>query len=1191
VKRLVCCLLFSFVLLCCWVSGFAQSNKGTEFWTAYMSHINGTGSQMSLYIASDLNADYRVEFADGTLISAGSVTANSSIPVAIPSSAYLGLAEVTPVTGDKKGIHITANRPIAVYAHIYDSNVSGATILLPVSSLSKDYYSINYRQLSNMNPSYSTFAVIATEDGTTVRITPTQNITSGSNTITHAAGTAYNIILNKGEVYQGASLTDLTGTHIESIAVGTGVCKKIAVFSGSSKIYIGGPNSSSDNLFQQVYPTAVWGKNFVTVPLKGRSYDVFRIIYSDISAAVKVNGVAVSPSQLVGGIGYYEFTTPNGSNATNVITSDKPIQVAQYAVTQGNSLGGGFSEGTGDPEMIFLPPVEQGLRRVTLYASKDYRIDDNSFINVVIPTVAASTFTLDGVISGTFTPIAGTPYSYTQLSVGRGSHTISASENFTAIAYGFAQFESYGYAAGTNLLNLNELIVLAGVGSTTTQLNGCVNVPYYLQLTVPYQPKKIIWDPNNGSAPLPLSNPVPYKTETQLNGTVLYSYRYPTPVAYPAGYYNATATVTLPIITSSDCGAEKIVDFSFYITEYPIANFTPPVGTCAGSPVQFTDVSNPVGSVVTRWLWNFGDAAGSSSTNPNISTLQNPQHTYATGGDYTVTLTVYNENDCQSIKTSTQTVHITKNPTAKFTNSTGCSGGAVTFTDQSVANEGTITEWKWDFGDGSPVETYTANPVSLTHPYSASNSYNVTLTVTNSKGCVNTTITQLVISPPPVASFTLPDACITDVAKFSSTSTIADGTENQFTYEWNFGDPNATVAGNQSFAKNGVHLYTQAGNYNITLKVTSKYGCVDEKTMPFFLNGAFPIAKFKMADAICSSEDLVIEDQSTVLPGVITKYEVYYDYDTNPSAVEVYDRDNLPIPTDKLYKHNYGLFNTPMTKSYHVKIIVYSGSSANCSAVFDKTIIVKANPIVTLTHAADICQENNPIQFGQEIKFGFTGTGTFTGAGVSTSGEFNPKKAGPGTHEISYTFIADNTCPYTEKFNIIVYPTPIITGKRDFTINAGSPITLEPLAVSLNSTALTYEWSPSSGLSRSDVASPVASPASDTQYLLTVTSANGCVAKGMFNVSVLLGPTVYNTFTPNGDGVNDLWKIPNMEYFPKSTVEVFNRNGQKVFRSIGYPVPWDGRYNGAALPAGVYYYVIDLKNGKPLLSGPVTIIR
>lgn len=1197
-KRLFCSLLLLLGLLCCKLSGYAQSNKGTEFWTAYMSHINGANSKMSVYIASDVNADYRVEFANGTLIAAGTVLANSANPIDIPSSAYLGTAEVNPSSSsDRKGIHITSNRPIAVYAHIYDNNVSGATLLLPVNSLGKDYYSINYKQISNANPSLSTFAVIATEDGTTVRITPSQAIVSrdfNTTTVTHAANVPYQVEMQKGEVYQGASTTDLTGTHIESVATGTSLCKKIAVFSGSNKIAIGSPNNSSDNLFQQVYPTSVWGKNFITTPLNGRSYDVFRIIYSDVTAAVQVNGAAVTPSVLVGGIAYYEFATPNGGNATNVITSDKPIQVAQYAVTQGNGLGGTrVGETMGDPEMIYLPPIEQGLTRVTLYSSPYFNIRDNSFINVVLPTVATGTFTLDGnTYGGTkFAAIPSTIYSHAQIPVRAGSHTIAAAEKFSAIAYGFAATESYGYAAGTNLLNLNEQIVLAGVGTTSvTQLNGCVNIPYYLQLTLPYQPTKIVWDPNNGSVPLLLPNPAPYKTETQANGTILYTYRYPIPVVYPAGYYNATATVTQPVILSNDCGADKIVDFSFYITEYPVAKFTPPTANCAGSPVQFNDGSDPAGSVVTRWAWDFGDAAGSTQANQNTSALKNPQHTYATGGNYTVTLTVFNENDCQSVQTSTQTVHISKNPTAKFISSNGCSGGAITFTDQSAANEGTLTEWKWDFGDGSPVQTLTSN-AAFNHAYGAAGNYNVTLTVTNTNGCVSVITKAVVVSPPPVASFTLPDACITDVARFTSTSTIADGTESEFIYEWNFGDANATVTGNRWYTKNAQHVYTQAGSYNITLKVTSKYGCVSETTMPFFLNGAFPVAKFNMENEICSNTDLVMEDQSTVLPGVITRYQVYYDYDNHPEQVEVYDRNNLPIPANKLFIHSYGLFNTPMSKLYHVKIIVYSGSSANCSAVFDKVITVKANPMVTLTHAADICQENNPIQFGQNVQFNFMGTGTFTGAGVSAGGEFDPKKAGPGTHEITYTFIANNACPYVEKFNIIVYPTPIITGKHDVTINAGGQVTLDPLVVSLNSSALNYEWSPKSGLNHSNVASPVASPASDTQYMLTVTSANGCMVKGFFNVSVLASPVIFNTFTPNGDGYNDLWKIQNMEYYPKSTVEIFSRNGDKVFRSIGYPVAWDGRYNGAALPAGVYYYVIDLKNGKPLLSGSVTIIR
>jgi gliding motility-associated-like protein len=82
-----------------------------------------------------------------------------------------------------------------------------------------------------------------------------------------------------------------------------------------------------------------------------------------------------------------------------------------------------------------------------------------------------------------------------------------------------------------------------------------------------------------------------------------------------------------------------------------------------------------------------------------------------------------------------------------------------------------------------------------------------------------------------------------------------------------------------------------------------------------------------------------------------------------------------------------------------------------------------------------------------------------------------------------------------------------------------------------------------------------------------------------------------NTFTPNGDGINDTWAIKNLDNYPKSTVNVFNRWGQSVFSSIGYPSPWDGSYKGNSLPSGTYYYIIDPKTGSPVFSGWLTIIK
>ncbi|MES2810179.1 MAG: gliding motility-associated C-terminal domain-containing protein [Bacteroidota bacterium] len=88
---------------------------------------------------------------------------------------------------------------------------------------------------------------------------------------------------------------------------------------------------------------------------------------------------------------------------------------------------------------------------------------------------------------------------------------------------------------------------------------------------------------------------------------------------------------------------------------------------------------------------------------------------------------------------------------------------------------------------------------------------------------------------------------------------------------------------------------------------------------------------------------------------------------------------------------------------------------------------------------------------------------------------------------------------------------------------------------------------------------------------------------------LIIEPTT--AFTPNGDGINDLWLISGLSTYPNCLVNVYNRQGQNVFQSKGYSVPWDGLYKAKALPAGTYYYIIDLSNGKPKVSGYLTLIR
>ncbi|MFN9855902.1 MAG: IPT/TIG domain-containing protein, partial [Bacteroidota bacterium] len=86
-------------------------------------------------------------------------------------------------------------------------------------------------------------------------------------------------------------------------------------------------------------------------------------------------------------------------------------------------------------------------------------------------------------------------------------------------------------------------------------------------------------------------------------------------------------------------------------------------------------------------------------------------------------------------------------------------------------------------------------------------------------------------------------------------------------------------------------------------------------------------------------------------------------------------------------------------------------------------------------------------------------------------------------------------------------------------------------------------------------------------------------------------PEISNAFSPNGDGINDVWLVNFLQDYPNATVQIVNRYGQIVFFSNGYAQPWDGKFKGQALPVGTYYYLINLRNGKPTIAGSVTIIR
>ncbi|MBO9660828.1 MAG: gliding motility-associated C-terminal domain-containing protein, partial [Chitinophagaceae bacterium] len=121
---------------------------------------------------------------------------------------------------------------------------------------------------------------------------------------------------------------------------------------------------------------------------------------------------------------------------------------------------------------------------------------------------------------------------------------------------------------------------------------------------------------------------------------------------------------------------------------------------------------------------------------------------------------------------------------------------------------------------------------------------------------------------------------------------------------------------------------------------------------------------------------------------------------------------------------------------------------------------------------------------------------------------------------------------------------------------------------------------------------PVITPPHDTSYILKVTSNDGCgEVSDTVKVYVYKDVHVPNTFTPNGDGVNDTWYIPALSAYPNFELAVYDRWGHLVFQAKKSNVHWDGRSKGQLLPMGVYVYILDLKEGGALLKGTVLISR
>jgi gliding motility-associated-like protein len=606
-------------------------------------------------------------------------------------------------------------------------------------------------------------------------------------------------------------------------------------------------------------------------------------------------------------------------------------------------------------------------------------------------------------------------------------------------------------------------------------------------------------------------------------------------------------------------------------------------------PTVFKDASTDVDALITSWAWDFGDGTP-------ISTERNPTHTYANPGPYTVKLTVKNDGGCESV-TATKNIRVIPRVNTDFEYSLpSCETRAIVFTDKSISTEGNIISRTWDFGDTSAV-LLRPDAAPFEHTF-ATGTYQVKLTIVTDKGCISTITKTIKISPLPDVNFILPEICFADqFAKFTDSTFIADN--GALTYLWNFGDADATPGNsNTSTLQNPQHHYSRTDKYNVSLTVTSANGCAVTKTKTLQING-YPQPDFSVPNmaGLCANRQVLFVNKATASIGNITKIAWYFDYDHNSTTPDTID--NNPTP-DKIYRHKFPAVLYPQaSKDYKVRMIAYTGDAGVCQEFKEITVTVLASPIVTFTPPEIICLNNGPIKLSDFLKetTGIPGAQHFSGPGV-TGDVFDPMVAGVGSFVIKcvYTATDVSACADSITRSITIKPIPTqVSAGPDVGILSGNSTTLRATATGNN---LRYAWSPAIGLSDTTILNPVVTLKDDNvTYKLTVTIVdavpNGteCFVQDSVKVTVLKVPEIPTAFTPNGDGINDIWEIKNLQPYDGATVNVFNRYGQKVYSSIGYNVPWNGQLNGGNLPIGVYYYIIDPKHGRKQVNGYVHIIR
>lgn len=486
--------------------------RGNDFWLTFPPNIHNTNSDDALYIY--IGAEKPTK---GT-ISFGGIE-RQKFEIKDTSVLYSYKVKYTDFElgseynekPSNRTFHIVTDSQVTVYALSKALQTSDAFLVLPTNVLGKEYYVMSYNSDNTDNIDFngnvynnktpSQFAVIATQDGTTVTmVLPPNQITSTSRK-------SINTTLQKGESYLVQSSVnfsyDLTGTHILSN-------KPVAVVGSQQRASI--PYTYTDAarnfLIEQMIPVNTWGYDAFLVPFPkpgtttgNNNNDIYRILAARNNTHITINGNAMP---ILNAGEKYEGDLVNAAS----VSSDNPIMVALFKKsTEASAFGGGQSN-ISDPFMMLVPPADQFLKSYRWINSQAYTIDTTysrpyfdqrkrkfvidttisvntvfkeQYVIVVSPNTAINSIIIDNKRNtSTFTKIPNSNYSYSWISVSDGVHSIYATEGIGIYVFGYGPADAYGYIGGMNMVNTTSMTSTVKPLNITAAPGETVNLPLIL---------------------------------------------------------------------------------------------------------------------------------------------------------------------------------------------------------------------------------------------------------------------------------------------------------------------------------------------------------------------------------------------------------------------------------------------------------------------------------------------------------------------------------------------------------------------------------------------------------------------------------------------------------------------------------------------------------------------------------------